>query len=207
MHQSEVEQLDIALKNVEESKRSGGMPGGDGSRGLFGSSGGGQSFIDLIAQVPGLGDGVASEARDLQAASAAQEQKNRSAVIPGTNFDAGETLRKIKPILVFHDKIKKAINSAISKVPGLEKLIEHIAETLTAFVLGLIAPFVRPIINQVMKTLKNGSSGVISASAKAQLEPWNNPNCSNPTHSMLRSVSSHLPQLALIDHWRISMLT
>ena len=86
---------------------------------------------------------------------------------------------------MFRDKIVKSINNMIAKIPGLEKLLEHISETLTAFVLGLLAPFIRPIINQVTKVLKEGSSGVISASAKSQLEPWTDPRCDNPTHSML----------------------
>jgi hypothetical protein len=33
--------------------------------------------------------------------------------------------------------------------------------------------------------LKDGSSGVISASAHSQLEPWTNSHCTDPTHSML----------------------
>ncbi len=65
--------------------------------------------MSLIGQLPaGLGGGFASEARDLQSMSAAQEERNRATanqtgqginVIPGTNFDAVETARKIYPIL------------------------------------------------------------------------------------------------------------
>lgn len=93
--------------------------------------------------------------------------------------------QQIYPILQFRDKIVKAIHKTISKIPGLEKLIEHVSETLTAFVLGLLAPFIRPIIEQVSKALKDGSSGVIGANAKSQLEPWRDAHCDNPTHSML----------------------
>ena len=119
----------------------------------------------------GLGDGTRDNAN----------------VVPGMspNFDPVKVAKQIYPILVFRDKIVKSINNMISKIPGLEKLLEHISETLTAFVLGLLAPFIRPIINQVTKVLKDGSSGVISASAKSQLEPWTDPRCDNPTHSML----------------------
>lgn len=194
--QSEVDEVDIALKTAEQ-QRSGGGGGGDGSRGFFGTSpGGGGDFISLVSQLPGIGGGFASEARDLKAMSDAQEQANRSQgvmtrdnqnIVPGmsTSFDPVETARKIYPILQFRDKIVRAINNTISKIPGLEKLLEHISETLTAFVLGLLAPFIRPIINQVSKVLKDGSSGVINASSNSQLEPWKNPRCSDPTHSML----------------------
>ncbi|CAK7222746.1 hypothetical protein SBRCBS47491_004964 [Sporothrix bragantina] len=209
--QSEVDEVDIALKNAEEKSRGGGGGGGgDGSRGIFGSSaGGGRDFISLVAELPGIGNGFAQEAKQLQAMAREQEAANERAGIdpnapagntsakpssssnpnqvPGMSatFDPVETARKIYPILEFRDKIVRAINNTISKIPGLEKLIEHISETLSAFVLGLLAPFIRPIINQVSKVLKDGSSGVISASAKSQLEPWTDPNCTNPTHSML----------------------
>lgn len=107
--------------------------------------------------------------------------------VPGMNpnIDPVKISQKIYPILEFRDKIVKAINAGISKIPGLEKILDHISETLTAFILGLLAPFIRPIIQQGSKILKDGSENVISASAKSQLEPWNNPRCSDPTHSML----------------------
>lgn len=199
--QSEVDEVDIALKNAQASGSAasgGARDGPSGDRGLFGlslSSSGkaGNDFISSIADLPGIGSGFAAEARQLQQTSAEQERANneRSRAnlnqIPGmsANFDPVKTVKQIYPILEFRDKIVKAISNMISKVPGLEKLLEHISETLTAFVLGLLAPFIRPIINQVSKVLKDGSSGVISASANAQLEPWRNTSCTDPTHSML----------------------
>lgn len=195
--QSEVDEVDIALKNAEGGSRTGGGGGGT-SRGLFSSSsssGGASDFIGLLSKLPGVGGDFAAQARDLQAASSAQERENgdrsRSAgninIVPGmsADFDPVKTAGRIYPILQFRDKIVKAISRGISKVPGLEKLLEHISETLTAFILGLLAPFIRPIINQVSKTLKDGSSGIISASSRSQHEPWDNPRCSDPTHSML----------------------
>lgn len=196
--QSEVDEMNTALQNAQQvTKSGGGGPSGSTDRGLFGPSGGGGGggFISLISQLPGVGDGFASEARSLQAASAAQEKENLSRdsnnpnFVPGMseNFDPVKTAGKIYPILVFRDKIVRAISNTISKIPGLEKLLEHIGETLTAFIMGLLAPYVQPIIKQVSKTLKDGSSGVIDASENSQLEPWKDPTCSNPTHSMLVS--------------------
>ena len=189
--QSEVDEVDVALKNAERSSKPG-ASNPSGKRGLFGSGpAGGQDFISLISQLPDIGDGFASQARSLQAASAAQEEENRSRanqnVVPGMSpdFDPVKTASRIYPILQFRDRIVKAISGIISKIPGLESLLDHISETLTAFVLGLLAPFVRPIINQVSKVLKQGSSGVIGASSKSQFEPWNVPTCTDPTHSML----------------------
>ncbi|KAL2144337.1 hypothetical protein VTI28DRAFT_9245 [Corynascus sepedonium] len=185
--QSEVDEIDIALKNAEQSNKA-----SDGQRGFFGSGSGGSDFISLVGQLPGVGDGFAAQARDLKAASAAQEQENMRAagntnIVPGMspNFDPVKVSGQIYPILQFRDKIVRNINSMISKIPGLEKLLEHISETLTAFILGLLAPFVRPIISQVNKSLKEGSSGLLATSAQQQFEPWTNPHCTDPTHSML----------------------
>ncbi|PHH91923.1 hypothetical protein CDD83_9708 [Cordyceps sp. RAO-2017] len=191
--QSEVDEVDVALKNAEAA-RSG---GGDGTRGLFDGSGS-TDFISLLSKLPDVGNGFADQARSLKAASEAQERANEAHqprsragenvnVVPGMspNFDPVKVSGQIYPILQFRDKIVKAISMGIAKIPGLEKLIEHISETLTAFVLGLLAPFIRPIINQVSKVLKDGSSGVITASSNSQLEPWENAQCSDPTHSML----------------------
>ncbi|KAK4243790.1 heterokaryon incompatibility Het-C [Corynascus novoguineensis] len=185
--QSEVDEIDIALKNAEQSNKA-----SDGQRGFFGSGSGGSDFISLVGQLPGVGDGFAAQARELKAASAAQEQENMRAagntnIVPGMspNFDPVKVSGQIYPILQFRDKIVRNINSMISKIPGLEKLLEHISETLTAFILGLLAPFVRPIISQVNKSLKEGSSGLLATSAQQQFEPWTNPHCTDPTHSML----------------------
>lgn len=198
--QSEVDEVDIALKNCEKGA-SGTRGGGDSqSRGLFdfGGSSGGGDFISLVSKLPGVGDGFAAQARDLKAQSDAQERENRTRAsnpaahgnvnqVPGMSpdFDPVKTAARIYPILQFRDKIVKAISRGISKVPGLEKLLDHISETLTAFIMGLLAPFIRPIIKAVSKSLKDGSSGIIGASAQSQHEPWDNPRCSDPTHSML----------------------
>ncbi|KAK3683901.1 heterokaryon incompatibility protein Het-C-domain-containing protein [Podospora appendiculata] len=200
--QSEVDEMNIALKNAEQATKSAGLGGSSDGGGLFGfagfggfgsSSGGGSDFISLVSKLPSVGDGFASQARDLKEASAAQEQENaRSGAtnpnhVPGMSdsFDPVATAKKIYPILEFRDNIVRSISNLIAKIPGLESLLEKISETLTAFIMGLLAPFVRPIITQVSKTLKEGSSGLINSSAKSQLEPWTNSRCDNPTHSML----------------------
>ncbi len=175
--QTEVEQMDLALKGAEQAQ--------SGSSQRERSSGS-QDFASLISQVPGLGGGLANTARDLQAQSAAQEYENatsRASVntqfmgppgstvglagpgVPGMspNFDPVKTAKQIYPILEFRDRVVKAINATIAKIPGLESLIEKISETLTLFILSLLAPFVRPIIEAVSKSLKDGSSTVVEA--------------------------------------------
>lgn len=101
------------------------------------------------------------------------------------DFDPAKTVAQIYPILAFRDKVVRTISSIIEKIPGLEALVDRITETLTVFILSLLAPFVRPVINAVSKTLQTGSEGVINSSGKHQYEVWTDPHSSDPTHSML----------------------
>lgn len=105
--------------------------------------------------------------------------------IPGTNTDPATIIPKIYPILVFRDRVVRSISDIVSKIPGLEKLIETITERVTLFVLSLLAPFVLPIIKTASSQLKTGSSAVVEAAAKHQFDVWNNPTSTDPTHSML----------------------
>ncbi|MCJ1230626.1 hypothetical protein MMC12_007300, partial [Toensbergia leucococca] len=107
--------------------------------------------------------------------------------IPGMspNFDPMKTAAQLYPIFVFRDKVVKVISATIEKIPGLEALVEKITETLTIFILSLLAPYIRPIINTVSAQLQAGSSTVVDASGKHQYEVWEDPNCSDPTHSLL----------------------
>jgi hypothetical protein len=106
--------------------------------------------------------------------------------IPGMpDFDAAKTTQQIYPILAFRDKVVRTISAIIEKIPGLEALVERITETLTIFILSLLAPFVRPVLTGISKTLQSGSGEVVNASGKHQFEPWTDPSCSDPTHSLL----------------------
>jgi hypothetical protein len=105
--------------------------------------------------------------------------------IPGTETDPATIIPKIYPILVFRDNVVRSISAIISKIPGLEKLIETITERVTLFVLSLLAPFILPIIKTASAQLKSGSSAVIDSAAKHQYEVWTIPTSTDPTHSML----------------------
>jgi Heterokaryon incompatibility protein Het-C len=118
--------------------------------------------------------------------SATPQQGAPAPGLPGMpNFDPKKTIAQIYPILVFRDKVVRSISAIISKIPGLEALVDKITETLTVFILSLLAPFIRPIINGLTKQLQAGSSAVVDSSGRHQYEPWTDPNCTDPTHSML----------------------
>lgn len=115
-----------------------------------------------------------------------QQPQSSQVGLPGIpNFDPAKAIQQIYPILAFRDKVVRAISAVIEKIPGLEALVDRITETLTVFVLSLLAPFVRPIIKGLTLTLQAGSGTVIDSSAKHQYEPWTDPHCTDPTHSML----------------------
>lgn len=103
------------------------------------------------------------------------------------NIDPAKLVQQIYPILAFRDKVVRAISGVIEKIPGLEALVERIVETLTVFILSLLAPIVRPILNIMSKTLKTGSEGVIASNGKHQFDVWTDPTSSDPyvpSHSL-----------------------
>ncbi|EXJ55733.1 hypothetical protein A1O7_08663 [Cladophialophora yegresii CBS 114405] len=142
--------------------------------------------VDQWSQQPQHPHVPASQPQHSQGGQASQSQVTAPAGLPGMpNFDPAKTVAQIYPILVFRDKVVRTISSIIEKIPGLEALVDRITETLTVFVLSLLAPFVRPVINAISKTLQSGSSEVLDSSARHQFEVWTNANSSDPTHSML----------------------
>ena len=180
MTSSEVDQMDATLLNAsvggtkdgQESNRSGPDGSSSGSSPL-------NNLTGLLGQMPGAG-GLVSQAQNLQQQSNEQARANTqpgsnassgqqnfagppgtvggtpTSVIPGTNIDPAKTLRQIYPILEFRDKVAKAVSATIEKIPGLQALVEKIMETVTLFILSLLAPFIRPIIDAVSKQLKTG---------------------------------------------------
>ncbi|KAJ5945598.1 hypothetical protein N7454_002437 [Penicillium verhagenii] len=175
--QSEVNEMDIALGDAENSAHS--------NNSL-------NALTGLLGKVPGTRD-LVHEAEHLRQLSDAQEVTNRSR---GSHMGYAQTgdFRGVdeqsraggaSPGPGLQDKVVRKLNSIIEKVPGLEAIIEKITETLTVFIMSLLAPFVRPLINAASKSLQTGSSGVVEASGKHQFEPWTDPHCTDPTHSLL----------------------
>jgi hypothetical protein len=175
--QTEVEEMDNVLAEAhEEQKRSE-------------RSGQGSILKDLLGQMSNtglLGGDTSRDIERLERDSEAQEMQNMQ--ISNNNKPASnplETIHRIYPILEFRDKIMHAIENAIEKIPGLTALVEKISDTLSLFVLSLLAPFIRPIIARASLELKQGSSAVVDSSGAHQYEPWTDPNCTDPTHSLL----------------------
>ena len=107
--------------------------------------------------------------------------------IPGmsVNIDPAATVKKIYPLLLFRDNVVRTISSIVSKIPGLEKMIDLITEKVTLFIMGLLAPFIKPVIAAASNALKTGSGTVVEASQRQQYLVWEDPTSSDPTHSLL----------------------
>ena len=211
--QSEVNEMDIALGDAQSNTSSGSasaltallgkVPGtrdlvneaeelkrrsdeqesrnrGGGQRSGYSTHGSTRSHDDFDS---GRSRGFADEQ---SRAARADDSNQASGGLPGLpDFDASKTIDQIYPILQFRDNVVRKLSSIIENIPGLETLVETITETLTVFVMSLLAPFVRPIINAASKQLQAGSSSVIDASGQHQYEPWTDPHCTDPTHSLL----------------------
>lgn len=201
--QSEVNEMDIALGDAENNSQSNSSL--NALTGLLGKIPGTRDLVSEAEHLKSLseaqetnnrtrgshmGYAQASGSRDIDQARASNpNQPGGTAPGPGfqgmPDFNPQETVAKIYPILAFRDKVVRKLNSIIEKIPGLEAVIEKISETLTVFIMSLLAPFIRPLINAASKSLQTGSAGVIDASGKHQYEPWTDPHCTDPTHSLL----------------------
>jgi hypothetical protein len=175
--QTEVDEMDAVLAEAHDDQK------------RAERSGQGSILKDLLKQLSAFGVVGGDAARDidsLEQESDAQEMANLNVGGPArSNFNPIETIHKIYPILEFRDKIMRAIEEAIEKIPGLTALVEKISDTLSIFILSLLAPYIRPLIARASLELKEGSGTVIDSSAAHQYEPWTNAYCTDPTHSLL----------------------
>jgi hypothetical protein len=191
--QSEVDEMQSALNNAStQGKRSGSGPSGDVS-----------GLVSLLSKVPGT-SGLCQEAVRLQAESDQYAAQNAGSGARGFDnagynqdrawnpvasannaTDPQAIVAKIYPILVFRDNVVRSISNIVSKIPGLESLIDKITEKVTLTVMGLLAPYITPLIAAASKSLKQGSSSVVDASGKHQYEVWTDPTSTDPTHSLL----------------------
>jgi uncharacterized membrane protein YgcG len=133
-----------------------------------------QDLLGMLAKVPGGGGDSVS--RDLQDVS-------RGPATDPANMSPQEMYANLWKILELRDRIMKGIEGTIEKIPGLSSLVEKLTNELNVFVFTLIEPYAKPIMQQGMSAFKLGSAAVINK--EEQFEVFDNPNASDPTHSML----------------------
>lgn len=200
--QSEVDDMNDALGQAKAGQRSAGGNGTDLG-----------DLTGLLSMVPGTGD-LARQAEELQRDADQQSSFNaqQGAYSSTRGVDGGSTdrafnpmsmlggaggnaqniptdpqeiVKRIYPILQFRDNVVRSIESIISKIPGLEWVVDKITETVTLFVMRLLAPYIMPLIAAASQGLKQGSSAVVKSSVDQQFIVFDNPNSSDPTHSMV----------------------
>lgn len=133
-----------------------------------------QNLLGMLSKVPGAGsDSVSRDLNDI----------SRGPVSDPANMSPQEMYANLWKILELRDRIMKGIEATIEKIPGLNSLVEKLTNELNIFVFTLIEPYAKPIMQQGMSALKLGSGAVINK--QEQFEVFDNPNASDPTHSML----------------------
>lgn len=131
-------------------------------------------FLGLLGNVPGNSAGGLS--RDAEALNSG----------PGRDpmtMNPQEIYQNLFRILSFRDRVMMTIEQTIERIPGLSSLVEKIGNSLSVFVYTLLEPYVQPIVKQALGGLQSSSQQVINN--EDQFEVFNNPNASDPTHSML----------------------
>ncbi|KAK9244663.1 heterokaryon incompatibility protein Het-C-domain-containing protein [Lipomyces tetrasporus] len=195
LSQTEVEELDQSLEQGRNSNDSSDVlkgllskvpisipattlsrDGGDSSSRGFDDSGRSSSNYQDYYQEPQMTTDLGGEIDRLTADSHASAPN-------ASQMSVEEIIQKIYPFLAFRDRIMKAVDAALEKIPFLNDLIDKISDTLTIFVMGLIAPFVTPLIEGVVQQLQKGSQSAVDN--KDQEEVWHDPTSDNPTHSYL----------------------
>ncbi|KAI1818293.1 NIMA-interacting protein tinc [Poronia punctata] len=146
---------------------------------------------DLLDKIP---DGVfggtdeKSKMNDIQSNAQAAQMENTS-ISPRDPEEftqyVQQIFQQIMPAIEFHDELMKTISQAVEKIPILPQIIEQLEEQLSMWVFTIIAPFVLPIISQVKNELATGSNEIIASSQNEQHIVFDDPDCSDPTHSML----------------------
>ncbi|KAF9270787.1 Het-C-domain-containing protein [Marasmius fiardii PR-910] len=104
------------------------------------------------------------------------------------NFDPNnvappEVQKQLLDLLKWRDSVFRDVSKKIEMIPGLSDLVEELTNALNAYVYTVIAPWLTPILEQATGVLGEGSKAVIDSDD--QYEVFNNPNASDPSHSML----------------------
>lgn len=169
--QSELEGMNETFSLATSSNA---MPGSSSIDGL----------VDLLSKIPGMMKYI-QEARKLQHSAQEYDSSSQKSCSRGDNINTDALVAQIYPILEFRDNLMRAIEAIISGIPGLEKLIDVVTESITMFVFSLLAPYIQPVIAATAQQLKNGSQLLVQAAASHQYEPWTDSHCTDPTHSLL----------------------
>ena len=173
-----VSDLDDEIKRSQTSSRSGNKSSVDNLRDLIIQLDGYSSKVTSFRSGSGGSSGSRSLNRDLD-----DINNLRSTSRDPNQMSPQELHATLWKILTFRDRISKTIEATIDKIPGLNALVEKISNSIAVFVYSTVEPFVKPLVEQAKEVIGKGSNQIMQRAD--QLEVFDNPNASDPTHSML----------------------
>ncbi|KAG8709800.1 hypothetical protein FRC08_018045 [Ceratobasidium sp. 394] len=94
-----------------------------------------------------------------------------------------EVQQRLLEILKWHDQVMHDVTKTIQNIPGLESLLDDLTNAMNAYVYTTLEPWLTPILQQSTSALQEGSAAVIDTAD--QYEVFNNPDASDPSHSLL----------------------
>ncbi|PBK73910.1 heterokaryon incompatibility Het-C [Armillaria solidipes] len=131
--------------------------------------------LKKVMSVVGGGDDELSHGEELQAQSQAYN-------FDPDNVAPPEVQEQLLDLLRWRDNVYRKISSIIETM-GLDEVLDEMNNALSAYVYTVIAPWLTPILSQVTTVLGEGSKAVIDSDD--QYEVFNNPDASDPSHSIL----------------------
>lgn len=94
-------------------------------------------LMGFLGSIPGMSDsGVRRDAENLSRGPS----KDPAMMSPQ------EMYADLFRMLSFHDRVMKSIEQTIEKIPGLSSLIENVSNSIAAFTMTLIEPFIGPLM-------------------------------------------------------------
>lgn len=138
-------------------------------------------FIKTILSKLPMGGNDSEVQNDL----ASMDQKKHAFDLDGRidQIAPAELQTKIWDLFKVRDNLMRRIEELIQGIPGLGEILDNLSLSLAQWVMVTIDPFVRPILLQASSAIGQGSQAVISGND--QWTVFNDPNASDPTHSVL----------------------
>ncbi|KAI9604768.1 hypothetical protein H4Q26_002737 [Puccinia striiformis f. sp. tritici PST-130] len=134
----------------------------------------------LMSKLP-LGGGNADVQHDLDTMDAKKHAFDLDGRID--QLAPEDLQKKIWELFKVRDNLMRRIEETIQGIPGLGAILDNLSLSLAQWIMVTIDPFVRPILIQASSAIGEGSHAVISGND--QWTVFNDPNASDPTHSVL----------------------
>lgn len=120
--------------------------------------------------------------------SEADEKVNRLEEIrrrarENNNIDENELHDIIYEVITIHDDITRSIEAVMDKIPFINEIMDEASNTLQVFIYSTIEPFLSPVLKDLKDALYEASACVVDDDSQRIV--FNDPNSSDPTHSML----------------------